>query len=248
MPRLVLIAIMISNLFGSAYAFSYLDAEHIGALCVACHNEYSFRQEGALNFSAPVKNTDVIDMYPCYKAPCHYSSNTKWGGGGNRYSLHMSEGICKNCHGKNGEFDIHKSHTKNGTTVNCNFCHASAMGWNSTHVEIPPYEEAYVARSAMLNTSIIVPNWEGDCGYCHVTLKNATRQHHVHELVLETACVDCHGKVIESVPDPIKEIVIEGGVTPEAQISFMESIMYEYYALFEDISLKLLDFYNFMRT
>jgi hypothetical protein len=120
------------------------------------------------------------------------------------------------------------------------------MGWNSTHVEVPPYEEIHVAESAILNQSIRIPDWGGDCGYCHVTLKNATRQHEVHELVIGAACVECHGEIIESVPNPFKEIIIAGGVPPETEISFARSIMYEYYILFENISLQLLDFYNFI--
>jgi hypothetical protein len=121
------------------------------------------------------------------------------------------------------------------------------MGWNSTHVQVPPYEEIYVAGSALLNTSIRVPNWGGDCGYCHVTLENASRMHNVHELVIEQACVECHGEIIESVPNPLKETIIKGeDVPPEVKVSLAQSIMQEYYVLFENISLQFLNFYNFM--
>jgi hypothetical protein len=82
MQRLLIFAIAISNVFGSAYALTYTEAEHIGALCTTCHEKFSFNQSYAENLSAPVGNTDLINMYPCYKKPCHYSSPVKWGGGG----------------------------------------------------------------------------------------------------------------------------------------------------------------------
>jgi hypothetical protein len=247
MPRFVLIAILISSFLGSAHAFSYTGPEHIGALCTPCHDKFSYRQPYAENLSAPVRSSDVTDMYPCYKKPCHYSSPVKWGGSGNRYKRHMGEGICKNCHGKNGEFDIHKSHTKNDTTVNCNYCHSSPMGWNSSHVEVPAYEDIYIAGSALLNTSIRKPKWGNDCGYCHITVAGAKRMHNVHKLVIERACVDCHGEIIESVPNPLKKAIIEGGAPVEVKVSVAQSLMKEYYVLFDRISLQFLNFYNFMR-
>jgi hypothetical protein len=243
MPRYVLIAILISSICGSAYAF-YNTPEHIGALCTTCHINFSSKQPGSENFSAAVGNTDVIDMFPCYKKPCHYSSNTNWGGVGNRYENHLSENICKNCHGKNGTYDIHKSHTINGTTVKCNNCHASLEGWNSTHVNVPPYDEIYVADSAILNKSIRIPDWGDDCGYCHITLENAGRQHDVHKLVIEDACVECHGEIIESIPNPLKETIIEGGDVEPPEVSLARMIMQEYYGLFENISLQFLNFFN----
>lgn len=246
MLRFVLTAVLVSSLFGSAHAQLYSEPWHIGALCISCHDEFSIQKPDSENFSAPVKSKDVSQMYPCYKSKCH-DATVKWGGADKRYKLHMRERICQNCHGKNGEFDIHKSHTIDNTTVNCNNCHTSLMGWNSTHVQVPPYEEIYVAESALLNQSIRVPDWGGDCGYCHLTLKNAVMQHDVHELVIEQACVDCHGEIIESVPNPLKQSVIGGeAVTPRVKVSLARSIMREYYILFENISLQLLNFYNFI--
>jgi hypothetical protein len=243
MLRYVLTSILILSICDGAYAF-YETPEHIGALCTACHKNFSSTQPGAENFSAAIGNTDLINMFPCSKKPCHFSSNTQWGGGGDRYGSHMNENICKNCHGKSGMYDIHKSHTINGTAVKCNNCHASLEGWNSDHVNVPPYKEIYVADSAILNKSIRIPDWGGDCGYCHVTLKNAERQHDVHKLVIEDACVECHGEIIESIPNPIKETIIDGEEVGPPEVSLARKIMQEYYVLFENISLQFLEFYN----
>lgn len=248
MQRLLLLAIVVSSVVGSVYAFTYTEAEHIGALCTTCHDKFSSRQPFAENFSAPVKSTDVTDMYPCFKKPCHYSSPVKWGGGGNRYSLHMSENICKNCHGINGRFDIHISHTTNGTTVTCSNCHGSIDGWNSTRVEVPPFDDKYVANSSILNTTLRIPQWDGDCGYCHKSIQNATRQHNVHALVIEKACVECHGEIIKTVPNPLEKKGVDEGTGPGVpkEPTFFQILLGEYQQLFENISMKFLDFYKIL--
>ncbi len=248
MLKYVLVAFLVSSLMGSAHAIAYTEASHIGALCTACHDKFAYRQPYAENLSSLVRNPEVIDMFPCYKRPCHFSSNTDWGGGGNRYGRHMGTSTCKNCHGESGKFDIHKSHTKNESTLDCNYCHASPMGWNSSRVTIPAYEDLYIADSTLLNTSIRKPGWANDCGYCHVGAANATRQHEVHEQVIEAACVECHGEIIESVPNPLKKAVVEGDEPPpEVRMSLAQRVMLEYSGLFSRISVEFLDFYNFMK-
>ena len=133
------------------------------------------------------------------------------------------------------------------SSVDCNLCHASPMGWNSSKVTIPPSEDPYIADSALVNTTIMVPGWGGDCGYCHKRIANLSTLHEIHEPVIETACVGCHGDVIKSVPSPIKAAVVEGEVPPEIELSRIQKLALEYYFVFEGISTQLLDFYNFMR-
>jgi hypothetical protein len=233
-------------LVGCAYAYSpYEDPKkHPGAVCYGCHQRFSISQPYASDLSAPVRNSDVFKVYTCYKKACHLASKIE--GGAAKMAIHMSKPVCKNCHGINGEYSIHKVHKNDNTTLDCNICHKSPRGWNSSKVAIPAYENLYIADSALMNMSIRVPPWDSDCGYCHPSVVDAKRLHDVHELVIEIACKECHGQIIESVPNPFKKAVIEVSST-DGVVSVKPSLTGEFSTFFENISLRFLSFYNFMK-
>ncbi len=182
------------------------DDVHVGSICLPCHKNYS-------------DNPAITKFFPCSKSTCHRSNPTgRWGWGGprNRYSLHLQNTVCINCHkGTPEKFDIHAIHRDfkglgiNRTAVECAICHWTPEGYNSSIAKVPPYENLYVAGSAIKNTTIRAPPWGGDCGYCHESVSNATRLHDVHEPDLNTTCKNCHGEIIERRPDLIAKIIGE---------------------------------------
>jgi RNase P subunit RPR2 len=240
----VLTILLILNSIGIVYAQSpYLEPGHLGVFCTPCHQKYSYRQPYAGNLTASVKNPSVIDMFPCYKEPCHYSSPVKWGRGGNRYSLHMQKEICKNCHaGINGEYDVHTVHQRiKGISVNCKICHQSFRGWNSSLVIIPaPRKEQIFVYEGI---EIAIPNKE--CEYCHRNIIGKTRLHEVHEPVLKIACQDCHGQIIESRPDLIAKIT--GEPLPEKKVKLEALPVRELSMFFDEIARQFLNFYESLR-
>jgi len=244
MFRYVLIIILVLNSMGIAYARSpYLETWHIGALCTPCHEKYSYRQPYAENLTIIVKNPEVIDMFPCYKKPCHYSSPVEWGGVGDRYIFHTKEGICKNCHAPiKGEYDMHAIHRKNNISVDCKTCHMSPVGWNSSIVTVPAYDNLYISGSILMNTSIRTPAWGNDCGYCHKSATGARRLHDVHKQVIKIACKECHGQIIESDPDLIARIAEEPLPVEKAKAEPMP--IRELSMLFDEIVRQFLSFYE----
>jgi hypothetical protein len=80
------------------------------------------------------------------------------------------------------------------------------------------------------------------------TIKNADRQHNVHELVIEKACIECHGEIIKTVPNPLEKADVEGGEETEVEkeLTIFQTLLKEYHMLFENISMKFLDFYKFV--
>lgn len=249
MFKYVLIIILILSSIGIAYARSpWLEpGRHIGALCTPCHEKYSYRQPYAENLTAPVKNPKVIDMFPCYKKPCHYSSPVEWGGGGNRYLFHTKEEICKNCHGGiKGEYDMHAIHRKDNTSVNCKICHMSPEGWNSSTVIVPAYENLYIGGSILMNTSIRIPPWGNDCGYCHKSATGARRLHDVHKQTIKIICKECHGQIIESDPDLIAKITEESSLVEKARMEPLP--IREFSRLFDNIAEEMLRFYGSLKT
>ncbi|MFQ6136532.1 MAG: hypothetical protein ACE5PM_05070 [Candidatus Hydrothermarchaeales archaeon] len=105
--------------------------------------------------------------------------------------------------------------------VDCNTCHWTPEGYNSPLASVPPYEELYIAGSALKNTSIRKPPWNKDCGYCHPSARGAERLHDVHMPVILKACPICHSPVMLTRPDlvsaisgrPLPGIEEEKGVT-----------------------------------
>lgn len=188
---------------------------HIGNYCVPCHDKFSAEKPYASNLSLPVTNPKVTRIFPCYKSECHrFTSLGRWEE--RRYEMHINEKICKNCHAaKDGEFDIHSIHLKsenliNRTPVECKICHRTPEGYNSSIAHVPPYDNLYIAESTLMNTSIRVPPWNNDCGYCHPSVRGAKRLHDIHRPVIKKACPECHGESIESRSDLFVKVTGSG--------------------------------------
>lgn len=190
------LAVIAYLLLGAASAHAQ-PADHIGNYCVTCHQRFSYEKAYASELTAVVKNPDVLSFKPCNSDLCHRSKPP----GAvlvDRYSLHVKENICGNCHPKkDGNFDIHKIHSNfakldlDRPSVECRICHAQPEGFNSTHVMVPPYN---VSGNPFEN--IRKPPWKGQCSYCHPSANITQRLHDVHSPGLRYTCASCHGEEI----------------------------------------------------
>jgi hypothetical protein len=197
---------------------------HIAFLCTSCHQKFSYQQPYAQNLSVPVKNSHVINEFPCYKHECHYSAPGQRVG--NRYSLHMSKPVCKNCH-----LDIHTVHRDE---VNCKICHLSPRGWNSSIAIVPAPTETMYYEGIMIG----IPR-SGECKYCHLDVSGARRLHEVHKQVLNRTCADCHGKAIESRTDLIARIT---GIPLPEEKRVLPLPIREFSRLFDEIAREFMGF------
>ena len=108
--------------------------------------------------------------------------------------------ICENCHPRweTNIQTIHNTHldfgylTINRSGVECKLCHATPQGYNSSIVQVPPFPGA----DKILIGEINRPNWEGECSFCHFTIRGAERVHDIHEPVILKECPICHSKHI----------------------------------------------------
>lgn len=187
----------------------YETTGHPGSICVPCHQRFSERSVYAADIPVPLKNPEIQSLFPCVKPGCHkynrnFPEDVRW-------QRHL--GICGNCHSqKNGKYNIHENHLNFSLLqppwelsypsnislrekgVECEICHASPSGYNSTIASVPPLN----ITSPAPPVTIIKPPWNNSCSYCHPTARNAKRLHEVHEPVVLQACPVCHtSKVFE---------------------------------------------------
>jgi hypothetical protein len=173
---------------------------HVGEICIACHSRFSKDRPYVSELPYNVSNNALLHIFPCSKPACHINNPpTKWRPKGTkRWDLHLK--ICENCHPRwNTSLDtIHNTHLNfsylmiDQDSVDCRFCHASPLGYNSSIVQVPPWPEDITK----FKDDIIRPSWGDDCGFCHFTIQGAARVHDVHEPVLLNACPVCHSPYI----------------------------------------------------
>lgn len=213
-----LLAILLILFLGTDCAYAIHTSD---IYCARCHHNLEEKFEIRQGLYA---------SHPCEEVACHDSR------GEDRHAIHMK--ICEGCHdgihGTHKEFDI-----------DCNICHWSPDGWNSSIATIPAYGELYVAESAIMNTSVRVPPWGNDCGYCHPPAAGAKSAHDVHERVIKKACPECHGPgtMFKSAPEhpPGGDEEEEG----EAQLEALP--LRELVSFFDEIGRQFLRFYDFIR-
>jgi hypothetical protein len=173
-----------------AYSYSPHDdpAYHLGANCTPCHLKFN------------INNSEARDMFPCVKSTCHRTAISGYiAGAGNqteedmlkakedRYKTHLNTTLCIGCHfTTNGTYNIHLIHTG---FLSCRICHQSPRGWNSSIATVPAPRPHQIIKSG--GFEFFVPETV-ECGYCHLTAKDPTRLHDIHEPVLEKACDSCH--------------------------------------------------------
>jgi|GEM_PF-5541690 len=249
---------------------------HVGEVCIACHTRFSKDRPYANDIAYNVSDNAALHIFPCSKPACHINNPpTKWRPRGTkRWDLHMN--ICENCHPVwNTSIDtIHKTHlnfdylTLNKSGISCDLCHSKPLGFNTSIVQVP----AWPADIQLLSGQIVKPPWQGECSYCHFTIKGAARVHDIHEPVLLEACSVCHSQfILDSknmfnrigFPFPVREVEpptlgdkINASVPvnktiispPNATLppGFVEPlpIISEFYLYFNAILLELLDLYK----
>lgn len=241
--RYIFIVPLIFMTLGVSYVLAQGPPDHLGEICITCHQKYS-------------DNTAIAQFSPCAKKVCHKSNPTeRWGGRGphDRYPLHLKKEICGNCHRIiDGRYDIHSIHLKfgelgiNRAPIECRTCHWLPEGYNSSLAYVPAYDNLYIAGSTLTNTSIRIPPWRNDCGYCHPSVVGARRLHDVHEPVIEIVCKECHGSIIESRLELIAKITGKP-LQPEIETKREILVVKELSLLFDEIAWQILDFYNYLR-
>ncbi len=172
---------------------------HVGEICIACHTRFSNERAYADRLPFNVSNRHVLHIFPCDKGPCHKTPPTKFAPRGKaRWSMHMV--ICENCHPRweSSVETVHNTHRNftylliNRSNVECKLCHSVRNGYNSSIVRVPPWPpEAFETGE-----TIVKPEWEGDCSFCHFTIKGAERVHDVHQPVIEKVCTTCHSSYV----------------------------------------------------
>jgi hypothetical protein len=222
-------------------------SSHTGDYCISCHQKYSFEKAYASELPAVVKNPDVLNLKPCNNELCHRSKPP-----GmvlvDRYSLHLKENICGNCHPKSdNKFDIHKIHSDfaeldlDRAPVECRICH-TPEGFNSPHASVPVYN---VTGDPLEN--IQTPPWKGECSYCHPSVNGSKRLHETHKPALKSACAFCHGDAILSREDLILKVAGDiSEVEKEKKIKPREEsvILTAFSRLFNEIAYQM---YNALR-
>jgi len=152
---------------------------HGGEICLGCHQKLAdtFGIDGGIQ---------VVNINSkCGK--CHAYVRTKNPDARMKgQQLHMT--ICKGCHPP-----VHILHKEK--KIGCRVCHQSPRGWNSSIVTIPvPEKEDMMVFDGV---EIAIPK-SSDCGYCHISGRNARRVHDYHESKMGEICEECHPNVMES--------------------------------------------------
>lgn len=242
---LSLLASALPLLLGFAPVYAQPEG-HIAEYCTPCHRMFSAQEPSAQNLSVTVKNPKVMSVFPCGKAVCHPTNPLKYPQVAgvivpNRWTLHL--GICGNCHPRaNGKYNIHSIHLKfeelnlSRSPVNCETCHATPQGYNTSLVDVPAW-----GREAALG-EFMIPPWKGECGYCHPSAAGARRLHDVHGPVMMNACPVCHSAAILNRSDLILRITgrspqLENGLETKGDEKFF--IVREFSNLFGKIAMWL---------
>lgn len=251
-------------------------SSHVGEICVACHSRFSKDQPYSDELPYNVSNNAVLHIFPCSKPACHKTPPTRFAPKGtSRWTLHLK--ICENCHPKweTPAKTVHNTHLNfsylliNNSGVECGLCHAQPRGYNSSVVRVP----AWPSGETEFTGTIFKPPWEGECSYCHFTIKGALRVHDVHEPVLLEGCPVCHSTHIlnakgmfnrigfpypfeEEKPLTVEEKLIstvttnETIIMPEATLTPLRGeavpVLAEFYLYFDGILEEFINIYSFL--